>query len=375
MKPAKVLILIDRLGRGGVAQVAINVALSLDRTKYSPVVCTTRAKPTHGQDEILRRAGVPLIELNRRSRLEILSWRPLWDILPSVSILHTHLSGSNFWGRLWGRLFRVPIVITQDHTAADEKHRIEHVVDRLLSPLSDRIITVSEYDRDLSIRLEKLPPEKILTIYNGIDVARFDYDLSQTEARRRAGLPTDKRLIAIIARLAGQKNHHVLFQALTLLPPSLRQNIHCLVVGTGELEQMLPQEAAELGLQEQVSFLGERTDVPVILHALDALVLPSHWECLPVVILEALAAGCPVVASAVGGVPEVLRDVGWPLVEPGDAGTLAEAITAVLQMPAAQRDQIACTGRQVVRERFSKEESVVQLEQLYDSLLVSTDSK
>jgi glycosyltransferase involved in cell wall biosynthesis len=365
----RVLLLIDRLGRGGAAQVVLNVALTLDRAKFLPIVCTTRKAPTYGQDDLLRRAGVPLIELNRSSRWQFLSWGALWRVLPTISILHSHESGSNLWGRLWGRLFRVPIIITQDHTAADEKKLIVHLFDRLMSLLSDRIVTVSEFDRDLSIRLEKLSPDTVVTIYNGIDVNRVAYELTKKEARRLSGLPEDRWLLAVIARLSPQKNHHGLFKALTLLPEDLKSQIHCLIIGSGEIENQVRGDSHRFGLQETVSLLGERSDVPTILRAIDLLVLPSHWECLPIVILEALAAKCPIVATAVGGVPEILAGLGWPLVNPGDSSGLAKAIASVLRMPGADRDRIAEAGRQAVVERFSTRASVAQVESLYHSLL------
>lgn len=371
MGPVQVLLLVDHLGRGGAAQVVINTATALDREKFSPIVCTTRKVSLSGQDELLKQAGVTLIELDRQSRLHFLAWTKLWKVLPNVSILHTHESGSNFWGRLWGKLFRVPIIITQDHTAADEKRWIVHQFDRILSRLSDSIITVSQFDRDLSIKFEKLPPHKVKTIYNGIDLTRFDGRLEKREARRRIGLPEDKHLLATIARLVPQKNHQGLLKSLTLLPESIRSTTHCLFIGTGDLENQLRNDVYNLGLQENVSFLGERTDIPIILRAIDLLVLPSHWECLPMTILEALAAKCPVVATAVGGVPEILQRVGWPLVSPNDSSGLSEAIVSVLQMSEVERDKITEFGRQVVVENFSKEASVAEIERLYHLHLTS----
>jgi glycosyltransferase involved in cell wall biosynthesis len=371
MGTSKVLLLIDRLGRGGAAQVVLNTALTLNRERFSPIVCTTRKAPVYDQDNLLRQAGVPLIELRRRSRWQLLSWTPLWRVLPSVSILHSHESGSNFWGRLWGRHFRVPIIITQDHTAADEKRRIVHLIDRAMSPLSDRIVTVSQFDRELSIKVEQLPSDKVVTIYNGIDVNKFACRLGEGEARQRAGLPHGKWLLAIIGRLEPQKNHQCLFEALRLLPENLGAESHCLVIGSGDLENQLRGEAHRQGLDGRISFLGERNDVPTILKAIDLLVLPSHWECLPIVLLEALAAECPIVATAVGGVPEVLDGLGWPMVSPGDAVRLAEAIAHVLRMSEAERRCIAKAGRATVMEKFSIEASVTQLEGLYQILLSS----
>ncbi len=375
MTPTKVLILVDRLGRGGVAQVVTNVALSLNREKFAPVICVTRDKPMYGHDEILRQAGIPLIELKRRSRLQIFSWRLLWRELSDVTILHTHLSGSNFWGRLWGRLWRVPIIITQEHAPAYEKNWYEHMIDRWLSPLSDRIIAVSEFDRQKYIELEKIPPEKIETVYVGIDIEKFAPKMPKEEAKRQAGVPADRQIISIIARLFPQKNHQGFLEALLLLPTDILANLHCLFIGSGPLEEHLRSEVSRLGLAENVSFLGERTDVPLLLAASDLLVLPSHYECLPSVVSEAMAAGCPVVATAVGGVPEMLNGVGWPLVPPGDTKKLAEAIISVLELPEAERHAIINRGQKLVKERFSREESVAKTRQLYESLLARLEER
>jgi glycosyltransferase involved in cell wall biosynthesis len=320
---------------------------------------------------MLKRARVPVVHLERKSAWEIRSWKPLWRVLPGISILHSHGGGANFWGRIWGRLFRVPIIVTHYHTAADQKGRPLHLIDRLVSSLSDKIITVSQFDRQLAIRLEHLPLHKAVTIYNGVDPWRFDLQLSKAEARRCLGLPGDEWLLAIIARLDVQKNHRELLDALTLLPEEYQAKLRCLVVGSGPLEDQVRHDVGERDLQESVSFLGARGDVATILRAIDLLVLPSHWECLPIVILEALAAKCPIVATAVGGVPEVLEGLGWPLVKPGDPRRLAEAIVSVVQMQAAERNEIAHQGRQLVMDRFNREKSVVNVEELYESLLAT----
>ncbi|MCB8950131.1 MAG: glycosyltransferase [Ardenticatenaceae bacterium] len=371
MAPTKVMFLVDRLGRGGVAQVVTNVALALDRDKFEPVICVTRDKPAYGQDDLLRRAGVTVIELKRSSRFQLSVWKKLWQSLAGVTILHTHLSGSNFWGRLWGTLRRVPIIITQEHAPAYEKEWYEHLVDRSLSPFSDRIISVSEFDRQKYIELEKIPPEKIETLYVGIDIDKFAAKVTRPFAKHELGLPTDKQIVSVVARLFPQKNHQGFLEALTQLPPEQLAEVHCLFIGSGPLEAQLKSEVARLDLQETITFLGERTDVPQLLAASDMLVLPSHFECLPSVISEAMAAGCAVVATAVGGIPEMLEGVGWPLVPPGDVSALAEAITCVLELPEAERQRLVARGKEVVQARFSKDQSVQKTQQLYERMLAA----
>lgn len=367
----RVLILIDRLGRGGVAQVALNTALTLDSYKYEPIICTTREKPQNGQDEILRNAGVQLIELNRHSRRQILSWGPLLAVLPTVSILHSHLSGSNFWARLWGSLYKVPIVITQEHTAVNEKRKLNYVVDRLMSPLSDKIVTVSEFDRQQYVKYQKLPEDKVINIYNGIDTTRFTNDLSRSDACNLAGLPEHKILLGLIGRLANQKNHLALLKAFQQLPTDIQNKSLCVFIGSGELELLLKEKVVEMDLKDRVRFLGERRDIPILLQALDLLVLPSHWECLPMILIEALAAKCPIIATNVGGVPEIVEGIGWPLIPPQNVDALVSAIIEVLQMSEVEKDRIGDAGTHRVTSVFSKEASVSQLENLYDSLLAA----
>jgi len=371
--PIRVLYLIDRLGRGGAAEVVVSSALALDRKRFWPIVCVTRDMPMNGHDEILQKAGVPLILLRRKTFFDVLSWKRLLNILPTVEILHSHESGSNFWARLLGTFFRVPHIIIQEHTASDEKKPIVRFCDRVLSKLSDRIIAVSEFDRKLLIREEKLAPDKIQTIYNGIDINKFNGELGKQEARRRANLPDKRILLAIIARLVPQKNHASLFKALQQLPEDIKAKGHCLVVGAGPLESELRQKSRDLHLEQMVSFLGNRTDVPVILQGIDLLVVSSHWECLPMTILEALAAKCPMVTTAVGGISEIIGNVGWPLVERDNPQALAKGIEDVFRLNEEQLAGLKEFGRRIVEEKFSKEESVRQLEKLYTSLLGSKE--
>ena len=367
----RVLFMIDRLGRGGAAQVVVNTALALDRSEFQPIVCVTRRAPALGQDDMLKEAGIPLIQLNRYWRWQILNWASLWRVLPTVEILHAHESGSNFWGRLWGRCFGVPVIITEDHTAADAKRGMARWMDRVMSPLSDRIVTVSQFNRALSIEVENLPPDKVMAIYGGVDIERFAHGPDKDTARQLLGLPPDKRILAMVARLTKVKNHRGFFQSLLLLSADMRSRICCLMVGDGELREELEQQVRDLGLSDIVRFLGERRDVPVILRAIDLLVLPSHTECLPVVLMEGLAAGCPMVATAVGGVPEVLEEAGWPLVRPGDMSELAAAISKVLSMSESERNMKIETGRKVAQQKFSTLETAHQVQALYRALLAS----
>lgn len=375
MSLCRVLYLIDRLDRGGAAQVVVNAAMSLDRHRFAPIVCVTRDYPMMGYDDVLRECGVPLICLKRTSSWNVFAWKRLWQILPTITILHAHESGSNFWGRIWGKCFRLPVLVTQEHTAANEKSHLVRFFDKALRSFSDKIIAVSEYDRKLLLQCENLPSDQVITIYNGIDINKFDCHLNKHDARKKANLPHEKFIVAVVARLYPQKNHKGFFATLTIMPASIKAAMKCVIIGGGELEPELREEVESLGLQDMVSFLGERSDVPILLRAIDLLVLPSNWECLPMIILEALAAKCPVVATAVGGIPEILNGVGWPTPPPKDPGALAKAIQVVFEMNSEHRNALTERGREVVVKTFNKAVSVRALEQLYYSLLVAEDNK
>lgn len=371
MSATRVLFLIDCLGRGGAAQVVLNAALALDRTLFLPIVCVTRDGPLNGTDEILKEAGVMLIILERKSVKDFWAWKSLWDVLPSVSIIHSHESGSNFWARIWGFFFRVPVVITQDHTASDEKKAIVRFFDRISSSLSDRILTVSEYNREMCIRLEKIPPDKVMSIYNGIDLKKFSCNSNKILAREKVGIPKDKFILTVVARLVEQKNHKCLFESILILPEFIQKNIHCVIVGAGPYEEKLKRQVQILKLQERISFLGERLDIPTILKATDLFVLPSYSECLPIVILEAMASSCAIVSTAVGGIPEIIHTVGWPLVLPNDETALSEAILSVYQMSESEINHKIQSGKELVEEKFSKECLVSQLEAFYGTFNLS----
>ena len=172
------------------------------------------------------------------------------------TILHSHESGSNFWARVLGRAWGVPVVVTHDHTAATEKGALKSLADRALQRWSDHILTVSEFDRKRAIEVENLEPARVSAVYNGIDAMSFASPLTPEAARRAAGLPATGRLIAVVARLVPQKNHIGLFQAIAALPPSLRHNLHCLLIGDGYLERALRERAERLGNRKPDLFLG-----------------------------------------------------------------------------------------------------------------------
>ncbi|HWW83232.1 MAG TPA: glycosyltransferase, partial [Vicinamibacterales bacterium] len=210
-------------------------------------------------------------------------------------------------------------------------------------------------------------------IYNAVDWAQLRTDVGRDEARSSLGLPSDAPVAGVIARLTAQKGHAHLFNALGQTPELA--STHLVVIGDGDLRDRLQQRVDSLGLASRVHFVGARRDLGTLLRAMDVFVLPSLWEGLPLSLLLAMGAGVPVVASSVGGVPEVVEDQRTGLlVPPGDERTLAKALTRVITDPALGR-QLADAARPTIAPRFGVDRYVASVAALYDRLLAKAATR
>jgi len=220
---------------------------------------------------------------------------------------------------------------------------------------------VSNAVRDDIVRTNLISsPDKVVTIYNGIDVKAFmDSNLTREEARTRLGLSDkDAFVYGTVGRLAETKGQDVLLKAFARVCEKYPKS-WLIITGKGRLEPELRALSAELNIHERVVFLGYRTDVPEVMKTFDVFVLPSIAEGLPGALLEAMATGLPVIASSVGGVPEVLNnsDLGT-MVSPRSVDELASAMKGLYKTPEEHRYKIGKALRERVLEGFSKEKMV-----------------
>jgi glycosyltransferase involved in cell wall biosynthesis len=239
---------------------------------------------------------------------------------------------------------------------------------RVLSRWSRAVVAVSEALRQAWLADGRLDPRLLRVVHNGVDVAAFEpRPQDRAAARRRLGWAEDEAGIVTVAVLRPGKGIDVLLAALA------RRDVRArlLVVGDGPLRGELAAAAGGLGLSHRVHFVGHRDDVPLWLAAGDVFAHPSLEDAFPTVLLEAMAAGLAVVASRVGGVPEIVADgVTGLLVRAGDAEDLARALAEVLARP-EERRAMGEAGRTRARERFSTAAWVARLEAVYDEALVS----
>jgi glycosyltransferase involved in cell wall biosynthesis len=286
-----------------------------------------------------------------------------------IQILHAHSSKAALVGRVAARLAGTPAVfftahnsIFYDHWPAWKKGAMAWA-ERFLAGHTTKIIAVSGVLRKELLERERIDPGRVITIYNGIDPVPYLDSQSRAEVRQSLGLAPEAKVVGAVARLAPQKGVAYFVRAAAILARD--RGISFLMVGDGPLRDELEAEAHKLGISDRIVFAGHRRDVGKILSCLDMLVLPSVTEGLPLIILEAMAAARPVVAAAVGGVPEVVEDgVTGILVRPGDEHALADAVSRLIAAPDMARF-MGRAGRKRVQEHFTVSGMVRRTEKLY----------
>jgi glycosyltransferase involved in cell wall biosynthesis len=282
-----------------------------------------------------------------------------------IDVVHSHLYHANLYGRLAARRERIPAVASVHNTYAQSKwHR--RLLNRYLARYT-HVVTASSADveRDLLL-VDRLPRAKVMRLPNCIDLSRVRTDVAPAEAKRRLGFADADCLIGAVGRIEEQKGHAYLLEAFAQLRSRTgAENLKLLVVGDGRLLPQLREMAARLGIADACRFPGQIARLADVYRAIDVFVMPSLWEGLSLAMLEAMAAGLPVVATEVGGARDVLGDNEWGLlVPPRDASALARAIDRLLANP-RDRETFAARGAARVREHYGVNILAAQLAEIY----------
>jgi glycosyltransferase involved in cell wall biosynthesis len=374
---------ITRLNVGGAAMHVIQLNSGLEHKGYDCLIVTGSEGPSErsmrdaaiehhlrlefipdlGREIAPKRDLVALIKLYRLMRRE----RP--------HIVHTHLAKAGFLGRIAARLARVPIVLHSSHGHifhgyfSPRKTRIFLMMERLCGCLSTRIIVSSDRLRDEIASFGITKKERIEVIPYGFELDAFALQpRSVGQFRHSLDLPEGISLIGTVGRLVPIKNIPLLLESLAI---ARQQNaeIHLVVVGGGELRVELETRVRNMGLADTVVFAGWQPDLLNVYADLDAIVLSSDNEGTPVALIEAMAAGCPVVATHVGGVPDLITDgETGRMVLPRDPEALARALLALFEEP-EKTSQMALRAQQRVLERHQARRVVADVDRLYQELL------
>ncbi|WP_279165375.1 glycosyltransferase [Thermus scotoductus] len=369
MRKARVLHVLPNFGPGGAERMTTHLLLRLNGERFEVAAVSLFDRQGTELEDMLDRAGVRVWYLGKRLGFDPrMYWRlgvVFREFQPDV--VHTHL---------YVLRYLLPFVLTRRarawvHTvhnvAEKEVDRMGKGVHRMAFRLGVVPVAIAE---GVARSLERVyglknPP----LIPNGIPVA--DYALGEEAGkawRGREGYEEGDVLLVSVARMSPQKDPFSLIQAFSIAT-SHNGRLRLLLVGDGPLRRELEDRVKALGLEDRVRFLGLRTDVPEILAAADAFILSSRWEGNPLSVMEAMAAGKPVIATAVGGVPELVQDgKSGVLVPPGDVEALAEAILR-LAGDVHLRRQLGQEAFKQARERFDVSVMVKGYETLYEVLL------
>jgi sugar transferase (PEP-CTERM/EpsH1 system associated) len=359
----RVVHLLSTLHVGGLEKFVLDLARLTDHRCFDVRVLCLLEKGPLEKDFVAAHVPVDSLDCQNASKLPTLV--RLVDSLRRLRphVLHTHNPNPHVFGTPASRLAGIPVLIHTKHGRNYPKLRRSVLINRLASHFSDAIVAVSADAADVARRVEGVPPEKVHVIRNGIDLARFD-------GTRQFSPAKDSRKLRFIhvARLDPVKDQATLLRAARMVADSV-PDFQLDIVGDGPEGAKLREEASRLALDRQVRFLGCRSDVPDLLASAGAFVLSSISEGISLTLLEAMAAGLPVVATDVGGNREVV-ETDWTgiLVPPRSPRDLAVAIRTLIDDPGMAR-RMGQAGRRRVEQFFDIRRVVRQYEELYLRLL------
>jgi glycosyltransferase involved in cell wall biosynthesis len=353
------------LAIGGLQQVVVNICRSINREKFDVSVLCLRALGEFVPE--VEKLGVRVFFLPQKEKgTDYFSFFKVAKILrqEQIDVIHTHNTQPFVDGTLGALLSGVKTIVHTDH-ARDFPDKTRYMVaEHLMSYFAYRVIGVSEHTSANLVHYEKISPKKVMTIENGLDGSRFQIEIDRPAKRKELGIEGIGPIIGLGVRLTEQKGITYLLQAMPEIIKAV-PDVTLVIAGDGTLKNELRHEAVTLGIKEHVLFLGSRLDIPQLLKLFDIYVLPSLWEGLPMVLLEAMAAGCSIVATDVGGNAQVITDrYNGMLIEPRNPQKIAEAVVTLLTR-IDLRDNYINNAFQVFSHRFSADIMTKKYENIY----------
>jgi glycosyltransferase involved in cell wall biosynthesis len=380
----RVLRIIGRLNIGGPAIHVVNLTSGLDPARYEQLLMVGSENPAEGSmlDYALSRDVRPHVipELVTAFSITLRDAKALAKLYSVIRgarphIVHTHTAKAGFLGRLAARLAGVPVIVHTYHGHVLHgyygvgKSWLLRRMEQGLARLTDRLVTVSEQVKRELVAYGIAKPERISVIPLGFDLEPFLNVQSQRgQFRKELGLNGNLRLVGIVGRIFPIKNHRLFLEASARIA-AREPTTRFVIVGDGVLRSDLERQAQQLGIAGQTLFTGWRRDLPRIYADLDVLVVSSDNEGTPVSAIEAMASGCPVVATHVGGLPDLITDHETGLlVQPRDPEALASAVLHLLNSPETARN-VGRDAMTAARNRFAMKRLLADMDHLYSQLL------
>lgn len=360
-----ILFITSNLGIGGLEKVIVQLCMQLDKHLFTPAVCCIHFKGELAWE--LERYGIRIFNLNSR-KPDYFAFKKIISVIDEFKplIVHTHNINASIDGVIASVIRNTPVKIHTDHARRFPDKLRYMFAERIVFGFVNRIIAVTEETKKNLIRFEKIPGKKIQVIHNGISGIAPSTKSQNELTRKELGLTQYQFIIGTVARLEMQKGLIYLIRA---FPQILRgfPDSCLLITGQGSQYETLRMEAKILGIEKNVKLTGPKLEVGQIFNILDIYVLPSVWEGLPISLLEAMSSQRPIVATQVGGIPQVITDgESGILIPPACESSIALAVCALLK-DSSLRTRLA----QGARRRFEKEFTAARMVKAHQSIYLN----
>ena len=368
--PIRIVCIIDNLGLGGAQRQLLEITKALPREKYDIYIISMGTDKTQYVSD-LEEAKIPYTLIAQSGKWDWNAFGRLLETLRGLQpqVIYTWLFTSDTYGRLAGLFYGKARILSAMRNTIDDMPWHYRLVSRWLSWITSRITVNANAIKPGMTKTIGIPEKKLLTIYNGIDLGRFPQIDRNGHYHEEWNIPTGACLVAMIARMAEQKDHETFIRAASKVIASGQENVYFILVGDGPLRKKYEILVGELGIADRVRFAGARRDIWELLNHIELFVLSTLFEGCSNVIMEAMAAGKPVIATAVGGNPELIENgkTGY-LVPERDADALSDRICHLLA-DSEKAAKMGAQGRRRIENEFSLERTVAETAALYDEVV------
>lgn len=360
----KIMYINFSLAVGGIETLILRICKNLDKSKFVAYVCVFESDGELQPE--FEKAGIQTYIIEKGKGLDWLLPIKLIKLFKQkeIDVVHAHNQSSWLYGAIAARLANIPLVYTE-HTIINQKKWLR--IEKILSRITTQITTVADSVAKFMISKAGVRPEKVSVLYNGIDADIYNQNIGLRLNKTEFSIKHTDLLIGNVASLLPKKDHRTLLMAFKLVVAKIPE-AKLMIAGEGPMKNDLINLTSMLELKESVRFLGNRKDVPELLKIFNVFVLSSVREGLPMVLLEAMASGLPVVATAVDGNPELVAhgEAGF-IVPPGNPEALAGAIISVL----SDRDlaeTMGAKGKKIVKDKFAFSDMIKAYENIYKNV-------
>lgn len=372
MRPLPILHIVPKLSTwGGVGNQLLLLLKNYARDEFLPIVCSLRDKGVVGEE--IEDLGIEVICLNRDFKRGFY-WTVVKELRTlmkqrNIQIVRTHEYRANLHGRLAALLAKVPCIVGSVHNVynARDKKLNRRILNRYLGIFTDRVVAVSEEVKKEIVRYDSVPENKVAVIYNGVDRKRF-VDIDAQSIRSEFHIPKSTPIIGTVGRFFPQKGQKYLLEAVAKVRNKF-PHIAVFVIGDGSLKEELQDHTKKLNIEQNIIFTGVRRDIPALLSAMDIFIFPSLWEGFGNALVEAMAAGKPIIATDIPSVREIL-DSGKSgiVVPPANSEAIARSLDLLLS-DRALAENLGNAARERALSSFTIDSTVRGYSSLYRSIL------